>query len=101
MEDSNYKNENIEIKYSNNMPKTQFLKVNDSFLEWKKDFIKLKDGGLKDREVEIKSGMMSYFLPITVPINVIWTSLNEKKLGRKDLLKPLGMIGSLIIFLNL
>ena len=33
MEDSNYKNENIEIKYSNNMRKTQFLKVNDSFLE--------------------------------------------------------------------
>ena len=47
MENSNHKNENIERKYLNNMPKNQFLKVKNSILELEKDFIKLKDRELK------------------------------------------------------
>ena len=43
MENSNYKNENIVIKYLNNMQKNQFLKVKNSLLELEKDFIELKD----------------------------------------------------------
>ena len=36
---SNYKNENIDIKYLNNMRKTLFLEVKNSLLELEKDFI--------------------------------------------------------------
>ena len=36
---SGYKNENIEIKYLNNMQKIQFLKVKNSLLELGNDFI--------------------------------------------------------------
>ena len=45
MENSHYKNENIEIKYLNNMQKNRFLraKKKNSLLEEEKDFIKLKD----------------------------------------------------------
>ena len=43
MENLNYKNENIERKYLNNMRKSQFLKVNNSLLELEKDFIELRD----------------------------------------------------------
>ena len=43
MEYSNFKNENIEKKYLNNMQKSRFLKVNNSLLELKKAFIELKD----------------------------------------------------------
>ena len=38
-----YKNENLEIKYLNEVRKDQFLKVKNSLLELEKDFIKLKD----------------------------------------------------------
>ena len=47
MENPNYKNKNIEIKYLNNMRKNQFLKVKNSLLELKKDFMELKDRALK------------------------------------------------------
>ena len=33
MENSNYKTENIETKYLNNMQKNQFLKIKNSLLE--------------------------------------------------------------------
>ena len=52
MENLNYKNENVEIKYLKNRY-SQFLKVKkNSLLELKKDFTELKDGELKDREVK-------------------------------------------------
>ena len=54
MENSIYKNENIETKYLNNMPKTRFLKVKNSLSELEKDFIELKNRELKYKEVKIK-----------------------------------------------
>ena len=41
MKNLNYKNENIETKFLNNMGKNQFLKVKNSLL--KLDFIELED----------------------------------------------------------
>ena len=38
----NYKNENIDRKYLNNMPKNQFLKVMNSLLELEKDFMEME-----------------------------------------------------------
>ena len=54
MENQNYKNENIERKYLNNMRNNQCLNVKNSLLELEKDVIELKDRELKDREVKIK-----------------------------------------------
>ena len=58
MENPNYKTENIDKKYLDNMQKNQFkegiAKVRNSLLEIEKDFIELKDRGLKDRELKIK-----------------------------------------------
>ena len=54
MENSNYKNENSETKYLNNMRKDQFLKVKNSLLELVKDFIEFKDRKLKDRRKKEK-----------------------------------------------
>ena len=53
MKSLNYKNKNIEQKSLKNIQKKQFLKVKNSPLELGKDFIELKDRGLKDREVKI------------------------------------------------
>ena len=44
----------FERKYLKEMRKNQFLNVKNSLLELEKDFIKLKDKELKDREVKIK-----------------------------------------------
>ena len=54
MENLNYKNENIETKYLNNMQKNRFLKVKNSILELEKYFITLKDRELKDIKVKLK-----------------------------------------------
>ena len=54
IENLNYKSENIEKKYVNNMQKNQFLKVKNSLLELEKYFIELKNSELKDREVKVK-----------------------------------------------
>ena len=54
MENLNYKNENIEKNYLNNMRKNQILKVKNSLLELEKNFIELRDSELKDRELKIK-----------------------------------------------
>ena len=43
MENLDYKNENIERKYLENMQNNQFLKVQNSLLELEKDFKELKD----------------------------------------------------------
>ena len=59
MENSNYRNKNIETKYLDNMRKNQFLKVKNSLLE---DFIELKDRDLKDRDVKIKTEVDKLFL---------------------------------------
>ena len=53
MKNLNYKNKNIEQKSLKNIQKKQFLKVKNCLLELGKDFIELKDRGLKDREVKI------------------------------------------------
>ena len=39
---SNYKNENTETKYLNNMRKTRFLKVKNSFLQLQNIFTELE-----------------------------------------------------------
>ena len=54
MENLNYKNENIERKFSKNMWKNQVLNAKNSILELEKDFTELKDRELKDREVNWK-----------------------------------------------
>ena len=51
MENLDYKNENIERKYSKNMGKKQ---IKNNLLELEKDFMELKDRELKDREEKIK-----------------------------------------------
>ena len=50
MKNQDYKNENIERKYSENMWNNQFLKVKNSMLEFEKLFMKLKDRVLKIRK---------------------------------------------------
>ena len=54
MENSNYKSENIETNYFDNMEKNQFLRVKNSLSELEKDFIEMKDRQLKDKEGKIK-----------------------------------------------
>ena len=47
MENSSYKNDNVERKYLNNMLKNQFLKIKNSLSELENDFIELRDRELK------------------------------------------------------
>ena len=49
MENSNYKSENIETNYFDNMEENQFLTVKKSLSELEKDFIEMKDRQLKDK----------------------------------------------------
>ena len=49
MENSNYKSENIETNYFDNMEENQFLTVKNSLSELEKDFIEMKDRQLKDK----------------------------------------------------
>ena len=62
MENSNYKEKNIDMKYLNNIWKNQFLKLKNNLLDSEKDFIELKDRELKDREVNIKREIEELFL---------------------------------------
>ena len=55
MGNSNYKSENIEKNYFDNMEKNQFLRVKNSLSELEKDFIEMKDRQLKDKEAKIKT----------------------------------------------
>ena len=72
MENPNYKNENIEKKYLNNMRKNQFLKIKKNLLELEKDLIELKDTELKDKEMKTKKEKEQlFFKPIVVPIDDI------------------------------
>ena len=43
MENSKYKNQNIEKKYLNIMQKNPFLRINNGLLKLGKDFIELED----------------------------------------------------------
>ena len=82
MENSSYKNENIERKYFNNMGKKQYLEVKNGLLELEKYFIELKDRELKDREVEIKKDMKElFFKPITLSIDDM-DNFEEKELKK-------------------
>ena len=80
MENLNYKNKNIDRKYLKNMQNNQYLKVKNSLLELKKDFIELKDRELKDREVKIKSEIEElFFKPIVVSLDDIDKFEQKKK----------------------
>ena len=61
MENPDYKNENIELKYLTEIRENQFLKVKNSLLELEKGFIELKDKELKDREVKVKREILELF----------------------------------------
>ena len=61
MENSNYKSENTETIYLNNIQK-YFLRLKNSLLELEKDFIELKDSKLEDREIKIKREIEELFL---------------------------------------
>ena len=78
MENLNYKNENMERKYS--LWKNQFLKLKNTLLALEKDFIELKDSELKDREVKIKREIGLLFKPIIVSIDKmdVWAKRNEE-----------------------
>ena len=67
MENSNYKNENIERKYLKNIQKYQFLRFKNSLLELEKYFIELKGRYLKNREVKFKREL--FFKRIIVSID--------------------------------
>ena len=77
MENLNYKNENMERKYS--LWKNQFLKLKNTLLALEKDFIELKDSELKDRAVKIKRETELFFKPIIVSIDKmdVWTKRKE------------------------
>ena len=58
----NYKNENTETKYLNNIRKSRTLKVKNSLLELKKDFKELRDRELKDRGIKIRKDFLNQVL---------------------------------------
>ena len=58
----NYKNENTETKYLNNIRKSRTLKVKNSLLELKKDFKELRDRELKDRGIKIRKDFLNQLL---------------------------------------
>ena len=72
MENPNYKIENIEKKYLNNMRKNQILKIKKNLLELEKDLIELRDRELKDKEMKTKREKEEpFFKPIIVSIDDI------------------------------
>ena len=78
-ENPDYKNENIEMKYLNEIRENQFLKVKNSLLELEKGFIELKDKELKDREVKVKREILELFSKPIIVLQMKWISLNSKK----------------------
>ena len=52
--DQNYKNEQTETEYLNNIREKRIWKVNNSFSELEKDLKELKDRTLRDRKIRIK-----------------------------------------------
>ena len=86
MENSNYKNKNLETKYLNNIPKYRLLKVNNSILEFEKDLIELKYRELKDMEVKIKTARKIIFKPILVSIDDV-DKFEQKQLKKRRTIK--------------
>ena len=66
MENLDYKNEDINRKYLKHMQNSQFLKVKNSILELEKDFMKLKDRELKDREEKTKREIEELFYKLII-----------------------------------
>ena len=91
MENTNYKNKNIETKYLHYMQKNQFLKVKNSLLEVEKDFLELKDRELKDKQVKIKREIEELFFKQIIVSMDDMDKFEEKEM-KKGQLKALGMI---------
>ena len=71
------------------MRKNPFSKVKNSFLEYGKDFIDLKDKELKDRKVKIKREMEEvFFKPIIVSIDDM-DQFEEKEMKK---IRPIKII---------
>ena len=64
------------------MQKNQFFKVQNSFLETKKDFIELKDKYSNNREVKIKTDIEELLFKQTFVCISKWISLNKKELRK-------------------
>ena len=80
MKDLNYKNENTEIKYLNNVRENRFLKLKNNLLDLK-DFIELKNRESKDREVKIQRKIEElFFKQITASI------YDKDRFERKDII---------------
>ena len=93
MGNSNYKNENIETKYFNNMRKNQFLKGKNGILRLEKYFIELKDRELRDREVKIKRKIQELFSKSIIVSIDDMDKFEQKEMKTIGPLKTLGMIG--------
>ena len=57
----------------------QSLKVKNSLLELKKQFIGLKERQLKDREEKVKGEIRELIYNPIIVLKMIWTSLKKKK----------------------
>ena len=92
MKNLNYKNENIEKKYLNNMQKNQFLRVKNSLLELEQDFIELKDSELKDREVKIKREIDKIFFKSVIVSIDDMDKFEQEEIKKMRPIKNTGMI---------
>ena len=72
----------FERKYLKEMRKNQFLNVKNSLLELEKDFIKLKDKELKDREVKIKREIEELFFKLIVVSIDDMNNFEEKEIRK-------------------
>ena len=64
------------------MRKNPFLNVKNSLLELEKDFIKLKDKELKDREVKIKREIEELFFKLIVESIDDMNNFEEKEIRK-------------------
>ena len=92
MKNVNYKNENIEKKYLNNMQKNQFLRVKNSLLELEQDFIELKDSELKDREVKIEREIDKIFFKSVIVSIDDMDKFEQEEIKKIRPIKNTGMI---------
>ena len=75
------------------MWENQFLMVKNSVLELKKDFIDLKDGESKDREVAIKREIEELFFKTMIMSIYDMDKFEQKEMKKtKGQLKTLGVI---------
>ena len=64
------------------MRKNQFVNVKNNLLELEKDFIKLKDKELKDREVKIKREIEELFFKLIVESIDDMNNFEEKEIRK-------------------